>query len=362
MMIIVGLAIAAAGALVFNKLKIPAGIMIGALTFVAIFNITTGQADFPPYLKTMSQILTGTFIGMSIRGDVVRMLKTLIIPALAIVGCLMASGIAIGFLVYTITDYDLVTCLLATAPGGIVDMTLVGMDMGADTSVMAVFHLVRLVGVICIWPPLSRIILKRIYKTEITGKDDKEPADAAHKEKSDQAARPEKLDLKSLIKLNALTIAVGAVGGIIGYLLKIPAGVLLFSMLAVGIMNIKTNRAYMSTSMRRLAQVVAGAMVGQSFGMEQILSAGKMIMPAVVIILCYLLVSVVLTFFLYKKSSLDLLSAIYSGIPAGASEMALIAADMGADGPQVALLHMARIIFVIALYPQIVFVLVRLFT
>lgn len=361
MMVILGLLIATAGAALFYKLKIPAGVMIGALALVAVYNILTGDVSFPPYMKTVSQILTGAFIGVSIRSDVIGMLKKLALPALVIPFSLMVCGLLIGFIVYRVTDYDLVTCLLATSPGGIADMALIGMDMGADTSIMAVLHLVRLLSIICIWPPLSKLILRHVYKSQtvsstigiiVSGVSEEE-------KQADKAAHPDKLNPTTVIKLNAVTIIIGIVGGIIGYFLNIPAGVMLFSMLAVGAYNIKTDRAFMSTNMRRAAQIMAGAMVGQSFGMEQLLAMGRMIFPAVLIIVCYLTFSLLLTYLLYKRCGLDLLSSLYSGIPAGASDMALIAADMGADGPQVALLHMARLILVIAIYPQIVTLFIR---
>jgi uncharacterized membrane protein AbrB (regulator of aidB expression) len=51
--------IGAAGGWLFSKKKIPAGLMIGSMTFVAVFNLTTGWCYFYMDLKRVVQVISG---------------------------------------------------------------------------------------------------------------------------------------------------------------------------------------------------------------------------------------------------------------------------------------------------------------
>ena len=57
----------------------------------------------------------------------------------------------------------------------------------------------------------------------------------------------------------------------------------------------------------------------------------------------------------------DLLTGLYCAAPAGASEMALIASDVGADGPNVAILQISRMLGVIAFFPTIFTMILKIF-
>jgi uncharacterized membrane protein AbrB (regulator of aidB expression) len=48
-------------------------------------------------------------------------------------------------------------------------------------------------------------------------------------------------------------------------------------------------------------------------------------------------------------------------IPAGAADMALISGDLGVDNPDIALLQVARLIGVLALFPQVINLLVYIY-
>lgn len=70
--------IAVLGAYLFYRMKVPAGALIGAILFTAIFNIMTGMGTFPTAMKTVVQAIAGGFIGQRItRGDLKEM-KTIL--------------------------------------------------------------------------------------------------------------------------------------------------------------------------------------------------------------------------------------------------------------------------------------------
>jgi membrane AbrB-like protein len=66
-------------------------------------------------------------------------------------------------------------------------------------------------------------------------------------------------------------------------------------------------------------------------------------------------------FILYKFFKVDMHTAFLCSSPGGMSELSVLAADLGADGPKVAILHAMRIITVVSVMPVIIHVLEKIF-
>ena len=138
------LAALCAGLLVF-KLKVPGGMLVGAILGAAALNVATGQAFIYPQTRMLAQALTGAYIGCMMTREDVRHLPRLIRPYLTVVASLLALNLAMAAFYFRVTDLDLLTCLFCAAPGGMSDTPLIAMDMGADSSVVAVMQFVRMI-------------------------------------------------------------------------------------------------------------------------------------------------------------------------------------------------------------------------
>ena len=92
--------VAAAGSYLFYKLKIPAGALIGAIVFTAVFNILTDMGSFPGIMKTVMQAIAGSFIGQRItRRDIGELRQTLaggVIMFVFMIGYTLAVGFFIN--------------------------------------------------------------------------------------------------------------------------------------------------------------------------------------------------------------------------------------------------------------------------
>ena len=146
------------GGLLGYKLKIPAGGLIGAMVFVAAYNMWTGKGYMPVSLKLIAQIIVGCMIGLNFTPDAIGGLKGLAVPALMLVGGLLTFSLGLGFFILKMTGLDLVTALFSCSPGGLTDMTLIADAYGAETHKVAVMHLMRLVTVITVLPLLIRSV------------------------------------------------------------------------------------------------------------------------------------------------------------------------------------------------------------
>lgn len=336
---------ACAGALIAYKLKITGGVMVGALLGAAVFNIVTGLADFPMPAKTLAQIISGAFIGKEMRRDNLGQLKSMLRPAAFFIGCLMAANILLGLMIYLLSPCDLMTALFAAVPGGLTDISIISHDMGADTSMVAVFQLFRLIAVLVFFPGVIRFTVERFGKKS-EEREESPPNDYIPPSK--QSPPPHAL------RKAVITLATALIGGGLGAVSGIPAGALLFSTVAVALLSVFTDLVYLPFLVKRFAMVLAGAFVGAGLARENVLQLASLALPILLLVLGYFLVSTLLGVAISRLFKMDLTTSLFACTPAGASDMALIASDMGGVGPQVAVLQIFRLFAVISVFPYMI--------
>lgn len=153
---------AGCGGFIGMKLKIPAGALIGAMIFVAIYNIYTGHGTIPSKFNLVAQIVVGGMIGLNFTMDTVMGLKKLIVPALILVLGLTLFSICLGFAISKFTGLDLTTALFSCSPGGLTDMALISEAYGAETPKVVSLHLMRLITVITVLPLVIKLFTKYV--------------------------------------------------------------------------------------------------------------------------------------------------------------------------------------------------------
>ena len=330
---------ALAGGLVAMRLKIPAGAMVGSMIAVGIFNVIVGKAYFPTSAKIMTQMISGLFIGCKITRNEIAGLRKAIKPAILNTVVLLLCCLAMGAIMYFFTDYSLATCAFACAPGSMVDMSIIAMDMEADTSVVSVLQLVRLLSILGLFPTLFRVVIGKVGG-------DKPQAEERLPENTGSA--PPAHTPRNMV----LTLAVAIVCGLAGSVSGVPAGTLIFALLGVSVQNVLTNTAYMPIRLKQFAQVCAGALIGESVTGDALVQLRFAIVPALIMIVCLLAIVLVLSYFLYRCSDLDFSTALFACAPGGASDLALIAEDFGANTPKISIIQYMRVICVVVFYPS----------
>lgn len=163
---LVGTLVAAtAGGLLFYKLRVPAGALLGSMLAVAVYNLVTDKAVIPYSLRVATQILAGAYIGMRVNREALATLKTMILPVAIIVLAMLTVNLIVGFVLYKLTRLDLATCLFGAAPAGVVEMTLAGEALGADAPKVALMQLVRMFSVISLMPFILRAALNLLNRS-----------------------------------------------------------------------------------------------------------------------------------------------------------------------------------------------------
>jgi len=158
------LLVAALGAFVFLKLKVPAGAFLGSMVFVALFNVLAGAAFFPEAGRPLVRVFAGALIGARMKREDVIQMKDIIVPSILIVLGMLALNLALGYGIFRLTGLELTTALLGSAPGGVQDMALIAQDMDADTAQVAVLHTIRILAILGLHPTLLSLYCKRYLR------------------------------------------------------------------------------------------------------------------------------------------------------------------------------------------------------
>lgn len=331
---------------VFKALKISAPFMLGALLGTAVYAVFFPIESDISAFKTIAQALTGTYIGTRMSFQDIKRMKSLILPSLFSVGCLIIAMLFSAVLLNHFFGFDVQTALLSAVPGGLADITLMSYDFQADTTVVTLFQTSRMFFILVSIPIV----------VGLSGS--KNRADARPKKTSAAKKRTAPKDV-------LLTLIVGVTGALIGWLTHFPAAVLSLSMVAVVLYNSFTQRAVLPIEFRYLAQVLSGVLVGSGITMAFLQSIYLLIIPLVIVLFIHLLNNAVNSYLLTRLFKLNFLTCIFSTAPAGASDMVLIAADMDLgdqiDKNQIVFMHLVRLFLVLTLFPVLIRLILTLF-
>lgn len=154
---------AVCGGVIARSLKIPAGGLIGSMLAVGILQVNQVEVRLPVNLRLIGEIFIGGTIGLSFTSSFIKNLKSLLIPAVFIMIAVVAFGVVVGLIMYKVTNLDIVTSIFASSPGGITNMTVIANSLGADSKVVTVMQLVRLISLVFLLPIITKLLTKLGY-------------------------------------------------------------------------------------------------------------------------------------------------------------------------------------------------------
>lgn len=332
---ILTLSVSALMGLLFKKIKVPGGIMVGALVGAAMLSISADMAYMSPMARVAAQITAGAFVGSTISKEDLKHFKRLFKPYAVLLSSMLAVNIVMGFVIHGLSGEDYLTSFLCAVPGGMSDTPIIAADMGANAPAVALLQFFRMVAGVGVFPS---IIL------------------AATKKESVSSSSTAKSDVHSSISLAnvILTMVVASLCGVAGRLTGVPVGTLLFSMLGVLVFQLLTGRGAVPIWLKRVAQILSGAYIGSGLKLADVFHLRVMLLPALALILVYMGNCFFVSHVLHRRFGFSLREAMLIATPAGASDMALISGDMGVSNPDLNILQIARMFTVVCLFPQII--------
>ena len=259
-------------------------------------------------------------------------------------------ALPICFLIYYVSPLDLVTSLMSSVPGGLADIPIISADMGADAPKVVVLQFIRMITGIGLFPTLITFVArKRREKEKVTVPQNTDSISIEQTRIIKEHTLPEFIQ----------TMGVAAFFGVIGKILGIPAGVLLFSLIGVISFKLIFDKAYMTMWAKRFAQVLAGAYIGCSMTYGDILELKYLFIPSLLLLLGYSITCFIVGNLLSKYFGMSIEEGMLVATPAGASDMALISSDLGVQSTDLIVLQIIRVVVVISVFPQIINLIVK---
>lgn len=147
------MALCFAGAPIARHLRIPAGILVGPMLLSAALHLSGLTAAKPPgLLVAIAQIVIGASIGGRFaRVPLMRVAHTALVAA-GLTLALLAVTLSMAVGIHLLTGLSLPGLILAYAPGGLAEMSLVALSLHVDAAFVATHHIVRIVLIVLFAP------------------------------------------------------------------------------------------------------------------------------------------------------------------------------------------------------------------
>lgn len=151
----------AAGYFGARALRLPAGAVLGPMVLSAglhLAGLTTAKA--PTELVAAAQVVMGSAVGARFAGTKVMEIARALFVALGGTAILLVAAVIFAVALSAITGLPVPELVLAFSPGGVAEMSLVAVAIGAEAPFVATHHLVRITYVV-IGAPLAFRLWRR---------------------------------------------------------------------------------------------------------------------------------------------------------------------------------------------------------
>lgn len=342
----------AVGGVVGHRLPVPAGVLVGTLVAVGIGGggavlLGLPHLSVPPGTYSLLQILLGMLVGFRMSRVELWEGARALLPASLLAAIIIPASIVAALVAASITSLDVVTALFAAAPGGLTEMTAVGLSFGADGAAVASVQLIRVILVVVV----VDVILQRLEHKGDESEEDESESDGA-REQDDTPGRwaEHKEDLKRL----AIAAPWGVVGGLVGIATSLPAGGIIGALVCSAAFRLLTERLVpvekFQVGVQALSGMVIGLGVSGDFFGELVRLAGA----AALIICTQMVLWLVMSWLLVRFFRYDLPTATLAPSPGAISAVITTADETRADTVVVTFIHLVRLNAVIVVVPILV--------
>ena len=341
------------GYLFFRHFRLPVPGVLGSLCFAAALNLAGFYPEFPlRYLVWFSNIVIGTYVGQKVTRTSVRFLRDLPVPALTISAGMLAISITGGTLLYFMSDLSPVTAFLGSTAGGISEMALLSMSLGADVASVTLLQVFRLLAAILATP-----VFCRRWTAWHEGRTQGSlspvcPLPTEFGDIGDDDLPPSPGRNRPSLRGYAVLAAAALAGGFTGYRIHLPVGILTGAMFAVSAMNLAgKEQPPMPGVLRTAAQIGIGIIIAANITAETLRQFTTMAGPVILITFAMLAASLSLGFLLHRMTGWKYPTCLLSTSLGGLSQMSIISEEMGADPLKVSILQTVRLVTILMVFP-----------
>jgi uncharacterized protein len=327
------LVIGAIGGAALGLAKFPAGWLSGAIIAVAIAALARRPVRVPRILGQCANIVLGVSLGASVTPDSVARMAAW--PAsLAVLALAMACGSTlVVFYLHKVHDWDVLSALFASSPGGLSQALALAAETGADLRSVAMVQAMRVL-VLSAGLPLC------FAAFGITG--------------SRPIVNPAVATVASMEELAVLVVA-AIVSGLIAYRLRFPGGLLVGAMAASGVLHatglVKVNLPLPAAI---VAFIVMGSIIGARFAGTDLWLLRRLTLIGLGALAVGTAVASVFAVAAALLLSLPVGDVVMAFSPGALEVMTTLAFALNLDPAYVGTHHIARLIFVSLVVPLVV--------
>src|SRR5262245_49761673 len=157
------LLIAVGGGLIGRALRIPAGGLLAPMALAAVLEaMGLISLVLPQWLLAMTYAFLGWSIGLSFNRQILQHAARALLPIALAIGVMIGVCAALAAVLVHAAGIDPLTAYLATSPGGMDSVAIIGAASQVDLSFVMALQVVRLVIVLILGPPLARFLAQRL--------------------------------------------------------------------------------------------------------------------------------------------------------------------------------------------------------
>ncbi|MEM1162865.1 MAG: AbrB family transcriptional regulator [Pseudomonadota bacterium] len=328
-----GLLIGAIGGAIAEYFHVPLAWMLGPLFFCMAASLAGLPAEVPLWMRSNFMLFIGIFLGESFDGLTLEALSRWPVSMAGAVLYLPVAMAAAYAYYRHVARQGTMTALCSSIPGGLTAVVLISDALGADERNVALAQSLRVALVVCMAPFVAFVIMGYV------------------------AAEDGGLSGQKLISLPDLAILLG-VSALLMWLLSgsgIPILTLVCPLIASAILRpTGVIEGVLPHWLVEIGLLVLGASVGGRFAgvpWSQVFSFGAVTFGGTAILMA---VAGVLAWGVAAITGQNLIGLLLAYAPGGVAEMSLIAFAIDADPGFVAVHHLVRIAFVMALIPILI--------
>ena len=147
---------------VMQRLRIPIPYMVGPLLASAVLRLAgLVEGVLPHQLVEVALVVTGSSIGTRFHGISPSRLVSFGLLTLGGTSVLMLVSAVFALAISTLTGQDFLVALLAYAPGGVAEMSLIALAIDANPGFVAIHHVARIIFVLLSVPVLTAWVARR---------------------------------------------------------------------------------------------------------------------------------------------------------------------------------------------------------
>jgi uncharacterized protein len=154
----VSVVLALGAAYLLDWLGFPAGALIGAMAVIAGLKLYGVEVmEVPGAVRFLALLVIGWELGTKFNKDLLTAVTNNLLPLVLVVAAFLVMGWVLAWTLWKLGLMDPVTAVLATSPGGLVQMGALTSEMEANAALVVGFHLLRIVTVLLSVPLISRL-------------------------------------------------------------------------------------------------------------------------------------------------------------------------------------------------------------